>query len=63
MSVPSDLHRGRPPELAARILCAAISSPLTPVYQGALSGHGLSTSDATYGDAGVTLGNKPGEEK
>lgn len=27
MSVPSDLHRGSPPELAARILCAAISAP------------------------------------
>lgn len=34
MSVPSDLHRGRPPELAARILCAAISGLPTPVVPG-----------------------------
>lgn len=34
MSVPSDLHRGRPPELAARILCAAISGLPTPPIPG-----------------------------
>lgn len=61
MSVPSDLHRGRPPELAARILCAAISVLPTPVLP--LGSHGLFVSEDGYGDPAVTLGNQPGREK
>lgn len=41
MSVPSDLQRSRPLELAARILCAAILS--SPRAWTVLGGHGSST--------------------